>query len=101
MPRSSTLPLPVLLLGWSVLALTLSSCGTTSSEGRFMAAQPDCEGAAFLPFSRPPVGVRVQERPGFIYSAGSRDRNRVIDVRSLPPGMQICDPYTGKPLLVP
>ena len=51
------------------------------------------------PTSNPEYGKKTEGKPGFIespYSAG-----KLIDVRGLPPGTEIEDPYTRRPLLVP
>ena len=46
-----------------------------------------------------PLGKPARGKPGFIYSAD--DEKFVIDVRGIPSGTEITDPYTGKPLRVP
>jgi hypothetical protein len=49
--------------------------------------------------SNAPVGKPAPNKPGFIYSP--HDERFIIDVRGVPPGQEIIDPNTGKPLRVP
>ena len=46
-----------------------------------------------------PYGKPAPNKPGFVYSP--HDERFIIDVRGVPPGTQIVDPNTGKPLRVP
>ena len=50
--------------------------------------------ASTAPFASPVPG-----KPGFVYSP--YDEKFLIDVRGVPPGMEMKDPNTGKPLRVP
>ena len=52
------------------------------------------EGASTAPYASPVPG-----KPGFVYSP--YDQKFLIDVRGAPPGTEINDPNTGKPLRVP
>jgi hypothetical protein len=47
------------------------------------------------------VGKPVPGRAGFVTSPHSSDPNAIIDVRGMPPGMEVQDPYTKKNFLVP
>ena len=49
--------------------------------------------------SPPPYGSPVPEKPGFVYSP--YNEKFLIDVRGVPPGTEVTDPNTGKPLRVP
>jgi hypothetical protein len=49
--------------------------------------------------STAPYGSPVPGKPGFVYSP--HDPKFLIDVRGAPPGTEINDPNTGKPLRVP
>lgn len=51
------------------------------------------------PASNPEYGKKSDGKPGYIESPHSP--GKMIDVRGLPPGTEIEDPYTRKPLLVP
>ncbi len=48
--------------------------------------------------SNAPVGQPVPNKPGFIFSL---DEKFIIDVRGMPSGTEISDPYTKKPLRIP
>ena len=50
--------------------------------------------ASSAPFGKPAPG-----KPGFVYSPDNE--KFIIDVRGIPPGTEITDPYTGKPIRVP
>ena len=49
--------------------------------------------------STAPVGKPVPDKPGFIFSLN--DEKFIIDVRGMPSGTEITDPYTGKLLRIP
>ena len=49
--------------------------------------------------SPPPYGSPVPDKPGFVYSP--YNEKFLIDVRGVPPGTEVNDPNTGKPLRVP
>jgi hypothetical protein len=49
--------------------------------------------------SSAPYGKPAKNKPGFVYSP--HDERFIIDVRGVPPGTEIVDPNTGKPLRVP
>jgi len=49
--------------------------------------------------SQAPYGKPAKNKPGFVYSP--HDERFIIDVRGVPPGTEIVDPNTGKPLRVP
>ena len=49
--------------------------------------------------STAPYGKPAPGKPGFVYSP--HDEKFIIDVRGVPPGTEITDPNTGKPLRVP
>jgi hypothetical protein len=49
--------------------------------------------------STAPYASPVPGKPGFVYSP--HDTKFLIDVRGAPPGTEINDPNTGKPLRVP
>ena len=49
--------------------------------------------------STAPVGKPVPNKPGFIFSLN--DEKFIIDVRGMPSGTEITDPYTKKPLRIP
>ena len=48
--------------------------------------------------STAPAGKPVPDKPGFIFSL---DEKFIIDVRGMPSGTEITDPYTKKPLRIP
>jgi hypothetical protein len=50
--------------------------------------------------NQPVVGIPVQYRPGFIRSPLAPDAG-LIDVRGVPSGTEIQDPYSGQTIRVP
>jgi hypothetical protein len=56
--------------------------------------QANRESSSAVPYASP-----VPDKPGFVYSP--HNRKFVIDVRGFPPGTEVIDPNTGKPLRVP
>lgn len=54
---------------------------------------------AAVPYYRPVPARPAGGRPGFVVSP--YDPMRVIDVRGIPRGSVIPDPYTGRPIIVP
>lgn len=50
--------------------------------------------------NQPVVGIPVQSRPGFIRSPLAPDAG-LIDVRGVPSGTEIQDPYSGQTIRVP
>jgi len=71
------------------------------------APPPAPTAAASLPPQQPaaatastaPIAKTVPGKPGFVYSIDNE--KFIIDARGVPPGTEINDPYTGKPLRVP
>ncbi len=47
-----------------------------------------------------PSGVSVSDRPGYVRSPYAPDLG-LVDVRGIPPGTEVRDPYTGRIFLVP
>jgi len=47
-----------------------------------------------------PSGVSVADRPGYVRSPYAPDLG-LVDVRGIPPGTEVRDPYTGRIFLVP
>jgi hypothetical protein len=56
--------------------------------------QANRESSSAVPYASP-----VPDKPGFVYSP--HNRKFVIDVRGFPPGTEVIDPNTSKPLKVP
>jgi len=47
-----------------------------------------------------PYGIPVADKPGFVTSPYSPDQG-LVDVRGIPSGTEVKDPYTGKVFLRP
>jgi hypothetical protein len=52
------------------------------------------------PKSLAPAGIQVPDRPGFIRSPLAPDAG-LIDVRGMPSGTEIVDPYSGQTIRIP
>ncbi len=50
--------------------------------------------------SNPDFAAKADGKPGFVKSPND-SQNRLIDVRGLPPGTEVKDPYTNKTFLIP
>ncbi|MEM7385921.1 MAG: hypothetical protein AAF514_13345 [Verrucomicrobiota bacterium] len=48
----------------------------------------------------PPLGISIPDSKGFVYSPHTSEKKKV-DVRGIPKGTEVKDPYTGKTFLVP
>ena len=89
--------------GWAcsilvTLALGGIGCSSVSSTARnLIPVQSDSErsGDISLKTARPAPG-----KPGFVYSPYT-DETRLIDVRDVPPGTHVRDPYSGRDFVVP
>jgi hypothetical protein len=49
----------------------------------------------------PPTAERVPESEGMVYSPFAEGGDKKVDVRGLPSGTEVKDPYTGKTFIVP
>jgi len=47
-----------------------------------------------------PSGISVSDKPGYVRSPHSPDAG-LVDVRGIPPGTEVRDPYSGRIFLVP
>jgi hypothetical protein len=71
---------------------------TPTPEPRVAANPPSPKPTAGVA-SAAPYGSPVPDKPGFVYSP--YNEKFIIDVRGVPPGTEVNDPNTGKPLRVP
>ena len=72
---------------------------TRSQESPSSTAQP-ASNQTSSPAADVPYGVPVPDKPGFVMSPYAPNGG-YVDVRGLPKGIQVKDPYTGKIFLTP
>jgi hypothetical protein len=65
-------------------------------------AEPEIvEPPTYIPGSNAiPSGVAIKDKPGFVLSPYAPDKG-LVDVRGFPPGTDVRDPFSGRPMKVP